>query len=421
MEKLRQFLIVIGPGMLTAATGVGAGDLATGSFAGSILGTAILWAVIVGAFLKYVVTEGIARWQLVTGSTLLEGLTIHFGKVIAWIFLPYLLMFTYFIGAALMSANGVTLHAMFPIFEDAVDGKIFFGITTSIIGFGLVYKGGYELFEKVTHVCIGIMFVCVIVTAGLMWPGTEQVIKGIFVPAIPDLQGDGLTWTIALIGGVGGTVTVLSYGYWIREEGRNKSEDLSTCQVDLAVVYLMTALFGLAMVIIGSNVTIQGGGAGLLVNLSNQLGQELGPAGKWLFLIGAFGAVFSSLLGVWQSIPYIFTDTWLMATTPTEAIADRDHTFKVDTTSPIYRRYLMIITFVPMLGLFASFQEAQKLYAVTGAFFFPLLAIGLLLLNGRGKWVGEKFKYGPAAIISLVAVLLFFAWAGLANIMKLFA
>lgn len=52
MEKSRRFLIIIGPGMLTAATGVGAGDLATGSFAGSLLGTAILWAVIVGAVLK---------------------------------------------------------------------------------------------------------------------------------------------------------------------------------------------------------------------------------------------------------------------------------------------------------------------------------------------------------------------------------
>jgi Mn2+/Fe2+ NRAMP family transporter len=415
MDKLRQFFIIIGPGMLTAATGVGAGDLATGSFAGSILGTTVLWAVIVGAFLKYVVTEGIARWQLVTGFTLLEGLTIHFGKVIAWIFLPYLLLFTYFIGTAMMSANGVTLHAMIPIFDDAADGKIFFGIITSIIGFGLVYKGGYELFEKITHICIAIMFVCVIVTAGLMWPGTEQVIKGLVFPSIPNIKGEGLTWTIALIGGVGGTVTVLSYGYWIREEGRNKSDKLSTCQIDLAVGYFMTALFGISMVIIGSNVTIQGGGASLLVNLSNQLGQELGPAGKWLFLIGAFGAVFSSLLGVWQSIPYIFIDTWLMATSPASTIADRDLTFKVDTTSPFYRRYLMVIAFIPMLGLFTSFQQAQKLYAVTGAFFFPLLAMSLLMLNGRSKWVGNDFKYGPAAIISLVMVILFFAWAGITS------
>jgi Mn2+/Fe2+ NRAMP family transporter len=158
--------------MLTAATGVGAGDLATGSFAGSLLGTAILWAVIVGAFLKYVVTEGIARWQLATGTTLLEGLTTHLGRGTAW---------------------------LFPIFDDPVNGKIFFGILASITGFILVFKGGYQLFEKIIHVCIVIMFICVILTAGLMWPGTELVMKGLFIPSIPDIQGDGITWKLWLL------------------------------------------------------------------------------------------------------------------------------------------------------------------------------------------------------------------------------
>jgi uncharacterized membrane protein len=71
---------MIGPGLLLAATGVGAGDLATASFVGGLLGTAVLWAVIFGAFLKFVVTEGLARWQLATGETLIEGAVI-FGAV----------------------------------------------------------------------------------------------------------------------------------------------------------------------------------------------------------------------------------------------------------------------------------------------------------------------------------------------------
>ena len=70
-RKKLGLLAVIGPGLLVAATGVGAGDLATASFTGSLLGTAVLWAVVIGAFLKFVVTEGLARWQLATGETLL--------------------------------------------------------------------------------------------------------------------------------------------------------------------------------------------------------------------------------------------------------------------------------------------------------------------------------------------------------------
>ena len=211
---------VLGPGLLVAATGIGAGDLATASFTGSILGTAVLWAAVVGAFLKYVVTEGLARWQLATGDTLLEGLVRRIGRPVGWIFLPYLVIWSFFVASALMSACGVTLHAMIPLFDDAVHGKIVFGALASLVGLGLVFLGGYALFDKVMRICIGVMFVTVIVTAILLWPGTGQVLSGLVLPTIPDAGGQGLSWTVALMGGIGGTVTVLSYGYWIREEGR---------------------------------------------------------------------------------------------------------------------------------------------------------------------------------------------------------
>jgi len=416
MNILTRYLIIIGPGMLIAATGVGGGDLATGSFAGSLMGTSILWAVIVGAFLKFVVTEGIARWQLVTEMTILEGLSIHLGRGAIWLFLPYLLLFSFFVGTAMMSACGVTLHAIFPVFNDPVDGKIFFGISSSLIGLVLVYKGGYSLFEKIMRVCVGIMFFSVIVTAALLWPGTELVLNGILIPSISDFHGEGLIWTIALIGGVGGTVTILSYGYWIREEGRLNSDDLHVCRIDLANGYIMTALFGLSVVIIGSHLTIEGGGATLLVNLSNQLGNELGPTGKWLFLIGAVGAVFSSLLGVWQSIPYIFSDAWLLSRQPREQLDKQQQPTMINTAAPSYRIFLILLATVPMVGLFTSFREVQKLYTVTGAFFIPFLAVGLLLLNSHSKWIGQQFKNGWPTNVSLIATIAFFLWAAIYNL-----
>ena len=46
----KNLLAVIGPGILVAATGVGAGDLATSAFTGSALGLTVLWAVVLGSF-----------------------------------------------------------------------------------------------------------------------------------------------------------------------------------------------------------------------------------------------------------------------------------------------------------------------------------------------------------------------------------
>ena len=86
------FIAIIIPGILIAATGIGAGDLATASFSGSQLGLAILWAVVIGGLFKYYLTEGLARWQLVTGTTFLEGVANHFGKKVGWFFMAFLLL-----------------------------------------------------------------------------------------------------------------------------------------------------------------------------------------------------------------------------------------------------------------------------------------------------------------------------------------
>jgi Mn2+/Fe2+ NRAMP family transporter len=404
---MKRTISVIGPGLLVAATGIGAGDLATASFAGSHLGTAVLWAALAGAFLKFVANEGLARWQLATGTTLLEGVVRHFGRLTGWFFLAYLVFWTFFVASALMSACGVTLHALMPVFGDARDGKIAFGILSSLAGAVLVLKGGYPLFSRIMQICIGLMFVTVLATAAIVWPGTEEVLRGLFVPSIPNQEG-GLSWTVALMGGIGGTVTVLCYGYWIREVNRTGKDDLRTCRIDLAVAYAVTALFGVAMVIIGSTIEIDGRGAGLLVTLSERLVESLGPAGRLIFLIGALGAVFSSLLGVWQAVPYLFADLWGLLTGPERDTSNGET--RVDTRSTAYRGYLAAMALLPMAGLFRGFGEVQKFYAVVGAWFFPILVLALLLLNGRSSWVGKSFRNRPPTVAALLGVLLFFAW-----------
>ena len=61
---------------------------------------------------------------------------------------------------------------------------------------------------------------------------------------------------LGVLGGVGGTVTLLSYGYWIREERRSGAAGLKACRIDLGLGYVMTALFGVAMIVIGSRLEL---------------------------------------------------------------------------------------------------------------------------------------------------------------------
>lgn len=406
--RARGLFARIGPGLLIAATGVGAADLATAAFAGHQLGVAILWAAALGAFLKFVLNEGLARWQLATGETLLEGAVRHAGRWVAWVFLPYLWLWSFFVGAALMAGCGVALHALLPVAEDPETGKIGWGIASSLAGFLLVWAGGFRFFEQAMSACVLLMVGSMLLMAAVLWPGWEAVLAGLLLPRIPSLAEGGLQWTVAMMGGVGGTLTMLCYGYWIREEGRRSVADLATCRIDLGLAYLVTALFAMAMVVVGSATAIEGSGARLLLQLAEQLGASLGPAGRLLFLLGVLGAVVSSLLGVWQSVPYLFADLWSLARHGVDDSRTRD---PVDRRAAPYRVYLLLLATVPMLGLLVSFREMQRLYASVGATIVPLLALALLLMNGRRAWVGEHVNR-PLTVLALIGTLVFFAALG---------
>lgn len=408
------WVVLLGPGLLVAATGVGTGDLVTGALTGQRLGVSVLWAALLGAVFKFLLNEGLARWQLATGSTVLEGVKEHLGRVALAGFFVYLLIWTYVVATALMSACGVAMHALCP-WGEADGDKVVYGIAHSLVAVGLVEWGGYRLFERVMRVCIALMFVTVLITAVAVWPDWSEVLRGLVLPDWSELRGDGLRWTVGLMGGVGGTVTILCYGYWIREEGRESPDQLPTCRIDLAVGYTMTALFGMAMVIIGSRIDGAGKSAELLVTLSNTLGHELGTVARWTFLVGAWGAIFSSLLGVWQSVPYLYADVW--------RLLRRTRRGETAPASPgrrdgVYRLALYGMALIPLLGLRGQFAVVQLTYAVCGALFIPLLAAVLLVLNGSSRRIGAAHRNQWSTTIALaltIAVFLIYGYVELSG------
>lgn len=392
----RRALAVVGPGLLVAATGVGAGDLATAAFTGSRVGVAVLWAVLLGAAAKLLLTEGLARWQLVTGETLLEGVLGRAPGAVRPLFLAYFLVWSFLVAAALMSACGAAAHALVPLTPEPAVDKILYGLAHSAAALVLVRLGGFRLFERVMGVAVALMLATVVVSAARLAPPAAELLRGLLVPTVP---AGGGAWTVALIGGVGGTVTVLCYGYWIREEGRSGPAELPRSRIDLTVGYAVTALFGLAMVVLGSHVPVGGGGVGLIVDLADALEAELGAGGRLLFLTGAWAAVASSTLGVWQAAPYLFTD--LLS-------AGRPDAGPVDTTARPYRAFLWGLATLPALGLWVGFARMQRLYAIVGALFVPMLAVALLALNGR--LLGARHGNRPWTTAALAAILAFFAW-----------
>ena len=389
------------PGLLVAATGIGAGDLVTAALAGSELGLVVLWAVVVGAVLKYLLNEGLARWQLATDETLLRGWITRLPSGVRWGFLVYLVLWSFVVGGALVNACGVAGQALVPLGDDET-GRRVWGVVHAVGGLLLVRAGGFGVFEKVMATCIAVMTACVLATAVLLQPDWGAVSRALVTPSLPE---GGLSWVLGVLGGVGGTVTMLSYGHWIAEHDRRGAEGLSRCRVDLAVAYAMTAVFGLAMIVIGSGLELEGSGSGVAVALAAQLEATLGGWARLVFLVGFWGAVFSSLLGVWQGVPYLFAE----AVRPADAPPADEASLR---GSPAYRRYQVALALVPLPLLGVSFKGVQLAYAVCGALFMPFLAVTLLVMNTRRAWVATPFRNGRLVNLGLAVTVGFFAWTG---------
>jgi Mn2+/Fe2+ NRAMP family transporter len=246
------------------------------------------------------------------------------------------------------------------------------------------------------------MFATVLLTAFLVAPDWAGVARGL-VPSIP---AGGAGWVIGLIGAIGGTMALISYGYWIREEGRTGQEGLRACRYDLLLSYAVIGLFGIAVVIIGSRVQVEGRGAGLALLLADQLSLAVGPIGKWTFLVGFWAAVFSALLGVWQSLPYLFADFLRLRQRRTAESASA------------YRGYLVFLAIVPLLFLRWPVQALQLAFGITGAMLLPLLALTLLMMNNRRDWVTDGYRSGTLINAVLGIALAFFAYVGAREIQQ---
>jgi len=391
----------ITPGILLAATGVGAGDLMTGTLAGLEVGLAILWAVVAGTLLKYALSEGIARWQLATGSTVMEGAATKFGRWVPIFFLFYLTFFTVIVGRALVSACGVAGSAFYPLGDD--DTSLFaWAAIHSAIGLALALVGSFAFFERLMTALVGLMFVAVVGAACLVAPDWTAIAAGL-VPSVPP---EGSHWLLAVLGGVGGTVTLLSYGYWIAEDKRRGIEGVQTCRLDLAVGNGMTALFGMAVIVIGSQVELTAGGSRMALELADQLAEKTFPGARLVFLWGFWGAVFSSLLGVWQSVPYIFADAVDLLRGPNENLRRGRDLRRTGS----YRAAVVAIAVVPLFFLGASVQEIQLAFGIFAALFLPLLAGALLVMNNRRRWVGSDFVTPTILNVLLGGALVLFGY-----------
>ena len=367
---------MIGPGLLVAAAGIGAGDIVSATLAGANNGLVLLWVIFLAAFLKCVLNEGIGRYQLATGRTVLEGWAEELPPWVKAYFAVYLILWTVSVSSALTNACGLGIENL----TGGVIPRSWGAVLHSFVGFAGVLLGGFKGFERVMKTLIGVMFFSMISCAILTFSSPVDFFSGL-IPRIPTGTSASV---LSILGGIGGSVTVLAYNYWLREEKMTGPRYVKYIRADIGIAYAFTAVFAISVMIIANrafhlaHVTITDSQA--VTKMAQTLAEILGPVGFWAYAIGFWAAVFASLLGVWQSVPYLFADYWgVLRKSPA---AERDKI--TQTTSTPYRIALLYITLAPIP--FAFMNQPLfiiRTYTIIGSLFIPFLGATLLYLNNR--------------------------------------
>jgi Mn2+/Fe2+ NRAMP family transporter len=406
------FLRLVGPGLIVAATGIGAGDVVSATVGGARYGQALLWAIALGAFFKFVLNEAVARYQLATGLTALESWAAFLPAWVQIYFATYLVLWTVAVSAALANACGLGIANL----TGGAIPQSWGAAGHSLFGCAFVLAGGFSGFEKAMRVLIAAMFFSIVACAAMTFADASAFFQGLLVPRIPE---GGAAYLLSLIGGIGGSVTLLSYNYWLREENLTGPEHVGFVRKDLGVGYAFTAIFGISIMMISSRAFHSTGipltDSEAVPRMAAMLGGIVGPVGFYVYSIGFWAAVFASLLGVWQSVPYMFADFYALwkKVPPSE----REELTRV--SSRPYRIALAFISLAPLPFAFVGRPIAIIVaFTIVGSLFLPFLAATLLWLGRKMPWADAVPRNSCFTTALLVLILILFVAIGAREVMQ---
>ena len=401
-------LRLVGPGIVIAVTGVGAGDMVSSLVAGTDFGMVLIWAVVLGALLKWFLTEGIGRWYMASGQTILQGWHA-LGRGATYYFIVYLFIVTFVFGAAVTSTAALATDAAFP---DTLPLWAW-AVLHAVAAFIIVGIGRYGLFELIMKTFAGLKFGIVILLAILLAPNLGELAVG-FVPRIPE---GALINVLAIIGGVGGTYSLAAYNYWVRERGWRRSSWIPMMRTDVTVGYALTALFMVSMLVIGAELLF-GTGTSIsddegLVALVDPLQDRFGVLARWAFLIGFWAVATGAMIGAWNGGAYLFADTIRTI----REVPDEEAEEYLSEKSLYFRGFLAWMTFPPMVLLaFGQPVALVIVYASLGALFLPFLAITLLLLLNSSR-VAPEYRNRIVSNVFLAASVIPFVVVGVQELL----
>ncbi|HKQ39514.1 MAG TPA: Nramp family divalent metal transporter [Verrucomicrobiae bacterium] len=317
----------LGPGLIISAVIVGSGELIVTPKLGAAEGFHLLWFIILGCFIKVFVQIELGRFAVSKGLTTLEAMNLMPGPrfVVSWLLWLWVFMYLALIFQVAGMIGGlasVFLLAGAPLSHDTL--AILTGASCAI----LLVVGRYKLVEVISTALVVIftittlIAVCAVQTTPYAITGA-QIAEGLkfHVPS-------SFTTAFAAFGIIGvGASELIYYPYWCLEKGYARSVGpldhtaswverakgwLRVMKIDAWVCFAIYTTATLAFYLLGAAVLhakdLIVADEKMIPTLSYMYRETFGEWSYWLFLLGAFAVLYSTVFGATASNARLFAD-----------------------------------------------------------------------------------------------------------------
>lgn len=288
MPKVKNFLLALAPGVVTAAIVFGPSKITITSKMGAMYSYQLLWLVAVAIFFMIIYANMASRMGLATNESLLTTIRGRYGK---WV--SGLIGFGIFLVATSFQA-GNSIGVGLSIAEASSTPMAPWIILFNAIGLALLFfRNFYRVLERLMITIVVLMLFAFITTMFLAKPSIQGIVSGL----VPHVPSGSVGLVIAFFASCFSVVGAFYQTYLI--QARKKASpglDLSTSRGTMGMIVLglmcVVVIICAAAVLHVNNIEVNKAS-----DMAKALEPLFGSSASYLFLVGLFGASFSSVVG----------------------------------------------------------------------------------------------------------------------------
>jgi len=348
-------LAMVGPSFIWAAEYIGTGEVILATRTGAILGVTVLWAIVIGIFLKFWIGMSGARYTVCTG----EGMIDMFDRMpgprhwAVWVVLVVQFAAGTFSIGAVVTAAGVFVSSLLPaeIFPAYIAARlpVLCAWAVTLFAVVVVWSGVFNILKMVMSFCVLIIVVGVLYVAAHVFPAFSELLKSLSfsIPQVPawamsqGIAADPWKEILPLLGwGAGGFASQVWYTYWVlgagygatagrgygrpadvpalgRMTGATAQKIKGWCKVlytDATVATVIGIVVTSSFFIAGAGILrpeqVAPEGPQVAFTLSKLFSSKWGHVGGFLFILAGAAAIVSTQIGQLAGWPRLLADSF---------------------------------------------------------------------------------------------------------------